>query len=224
MLKQAYRHKNQQPPLVPWLTPGASLIATSAFVLFVAGYIVAALMLVAVSVLICIFYFASWYVFNDSVPSNRALWVRVQSLAHIAFKQLQQFTDGHRLYVFQNQEYFFFNTGQPDLRLQNTVGSRDSCFQLWRERGVTDCLHNSAQGDLKGRCEHWEEELCYSSKQKATETPFDTISFTAFTGGGGGGMQISGLLLSPLSAFQLNCFRIWIMEWNMKHWWIYWFW
>lgn len=110
--------------------------------------------------------------------------MRVQSLAHIAFTQLQQFTEWHHLYVFQNQEYFFFfffNTGWPNLRLQNTVGSGDSYFQLWREREVTDSLHNSVLGDLKGRCEHRdrEKELCYLSKHKATETPFDTISFSA---------------------------------------------
>lgn len=125
MLKQAYRHKNQQPALVPWLTPGASLIATSAFVLFVAGFIVAALMLVAVSALICIFYFASWYVFNDIVPSNRALWVRVQSLAHIAFKQLQRFTGCHRLYVFQNRDYFFTRAGSTSgFRTPRARGTR----------------------------------------------------------------------------------------------------
>lgn len=153
MLKQAYRHKNQQPPLVPWLTPGASLIATSAFVLFVAGFIVAALMLVAVSALICIFYFASWYVFNDIVPSNRALWVRVLSLVHIAFEQLQQFTDWHHLYVFQNQEYFLTQAG-PTSGFRTLWAQGDSCIQLWREREITYCLHNSVQGDLKGRCEH----------------------------------------------------------------------
>ena len=54
MLKQAYRHKNQQQPFVPQLSPGPSLIATNAFVLFVAGFLVTALMLVAVSALICI--------------------------------------------------------------------------------------------------------------------------------------------------------------------------
>lgn len=173
-LKQAYRHKNQQPPLVPWLTPGASLIATSAFVLFVAGFIVAALMLVAVSALICIFYFASWYVFNDIMPSNRALWVRFQSLAHIPFKWQQQFTDWHRLYVIQNQEYFLTQAGK-NLRLQNTLGPEDSCFQLWREREVADCLHNSVQGEHSDR----EKELCYLSRHKAKKTPFDTISFSA---------------------------------------------
>lgn len=38
MLKQAYRHKNQQQAFVPQLSPGPSLIATNAFVLFVAGF------------------------------------------------------------------------------------------------------------------------------------------------------------------------------------------
>lgn len=160
MLKQAYRHKNQQPPLVPWLTPGASLIATRAFVLFVAGFIVTALMLVAVSALICIFYFASWYVFNDIVPSNTALWVHVLSSAHIV-----QCTGFHPLDVFKNKNPL--NMDWPDPSIQKTVGSQGSCFELWRAEEVTDCLHNSITGDLKGRRElrggqWWERAVLFS--------------------------------------------------------------
>lgn len=59
MLKHAYRHKNQQHPFEPKLTLGPSLIATKAFVLFVSGFVLTALMLVAVSALICIFCFSS---------------------------------------------------------------------------------------------------------------------------------------------------------------------
>lgn len=157
MLKQAYRHKNQQPPLVPWLTPGASLIATRAFVLFVAGFIVTALMLVAVSALICIFYFASWYVFNDIVPSNRALWVYVLSSAHIV--QCTGFIPGMFLKIKNT-----LNTDWPDPSIQKTMGS---CFELWRAEEVTHCLHNRITGDLKGRCEHrggqwWERAVLFS--------------------------------------------------------------
>lgn len=45
-------------------------------------------MLVAVSALICIFCSPSWYVFNDIVLSNRALWMLALSTVHIVFNQL----------------------------------------------------------------------------------------------------------------------------------------
>lgn len=81
--------------------------------------------------------------------------MRVQSLAHIAFISNCSGLQAAIACVFSKIENtFFFYTGRLDLGLLNTGGSGDLCFQLWRERKVTDCLHNSVQGDLKGRHEH----------------------------------------------------------------------
>lgn len=134
-----------------------------------------------------------------------------------------------------------FKAGRPGLRLQNTVGSGDSCFQLWRESEVTDCLHNSVQGDLKGRCELRDRVMRRSPviypnmkqrKHLLIQSPFqprDLLwSWHLFRCSGAVAqviwVQISGLFVISPSAFWLNCLKILKIAWNMKRRWINWFW
>lgn len=155
-----------------------------------AGFIVTALMLVALSALICIFYFASWYVFNDIVPSNRALWMHIQFSVHMVFDQLlilyreiQHYClviilsyvflpIKKKSYCFLKSEYVrclkcTINKDRAILVIRYNGGAQSSALNSGNRSEVSGYLHCSTEGKPKGRSEHregqwWERPVLFS--------------------------------------------------------------